>query len=84
LLGLDAARREGGTNLLVHVLGDHLARGGVEKFRLVLGGDVADDRAERGIDDDALESVTDRAVHTGGGVGLEPEQQRHVEAHDEW
>jgi len=80
LLGLDSARREGGAYVLEHALRDELARTRVEELRLGLRGDVADDRAQLRIDDHAFEVAADRPVDPRGGLGLEPEQQRDVEA----
>ena len=61
LLGLDSARREGGAYVLEHVLRDELARTRVEELRLVLRGDVADDRAQLRIDDHAFEVAAETA-----------------------
>jgi len=66
--------------VLEHVLRDELARTRVEELRLGLRGDVADDRAQLRIDDHAFEVAADRPVDPRGGLGLEPEQQRDVEA----
>ena len=83
LLRLDPAWREGRLDVPEHVLGHHLARGGVEEFRLVLRGDVTDDGAKLGIDDHTLEAGADRLVHASGRVGAQAEQQRDLQVHDE-